>query len=75
MSSLTFDPVLYLQMQTARLYRKRHALEIHEFLELDSDIDVLGYIELGYESFHLTGEEGVLDELDEYVAARKRARA
>jgi hypothetical protein len=74
MPSLTFDPVLYLQMQIARLYRKRHALKIQEFLDLDSDVDVLGYIELGYEPFHLTGEEGVLDEIDRYVASQERIR-
>jgi hypothetical protein len=27
---------------------------------------LLGFIEIGYESFHLTGEEGILDEMDDY---------
>ncbi|MDR1320043.1 MAG: DUF3791 domain-containing protein [Gracilibacteraceae bacterium] len=50
----------------SRLYRRRHNIGIREFNELDRKIDLLGFIEIGYESFHLTGEEGILDEMDDY---------
>lgn len=64
------DPVAAMQTQIARLYRKRHNIGIKEFLELDRKANILGYIELCYEPFHLTGEEGILNEIDEYCAER-----
>jgi hypothetical protein len=32
---------------------------------------ILHFLEVGYEPFHLTGDEGVLDELDEIVAEQQ----
>ena len=64
------DPVAVMQTQIVRLYRKRHDLSISEFLDLDNKINILGFIERGYELFHLTGEEGILNELDEYCRAQ-----
>ncbi|MDR3185223.1 MAG: DUF3791 domain-containing protein [Christensenellaceae bacterium] len=64
------DPVLFMQTQITRLYRKRHSIGIREFNELDRKIDILGFIEIGYEQFHLTGEEGILDEIDDYCRLR-----
>jgi hypothetical protein len=65
------DPVAVMQTQIARLYRKRHNIDIREFLELDRKVNILGHIERGYEPFHLTGEEGILDEIDEYCRERE----
>jgi hypothetical protein len=62
-----------MQTQIARLYRQRHNISIREFLALDREVNILGYIERGYEPFHLTGEEGILDEVDEYCNARLAA--
>jgi len=45
----------------------RHGLTVREFLALDRDRDILGFLRLGYEPFHLTGDEGVLEEMDAYV--------
>jgi hypothetical protein len=64
------DPVATMQTQIARLYRQRHNMSIREFLELDRKVNILGYIERGYEPFHLTGEEGILNEVDEYCRER-----
>jgi hypothetical protein len=64
------DPVAVMQTQIARLYRKRHNIGIREFLELDRKVDILGYIETGYEPFHLMGDEGILDEIDDYCSKR-----
>jgi len=64
------DPVAAMQTLITRLYRKRHNISIREFLDLDHKINILGYIERCYEPFHLTGEEGILDELDEYCRAQ-----
>ena len=60
-------PVAFLVAHYARLFMERHNLCAKEFLELNKKTDILGFLELGYESFHLTGEDGVLDEIDRYV--------
>jgi len=61
------DPVAFLQAHISRLYMERHGLTPDEFLSLNAKRDILGFLRLGYEPFHLTGDEGILDELDAYV--------
>ncbi|MCL2814679.1 MAG: DUF3791 domain-containing protein [Oscillospiraceae bacterium] len=61
------DPVIYLQAHFCRLFMERHGLTPQEFLELNKKKDIIGFLRIGYEPFHLTGDEGVLEELDEYV--------
>ena len=61
------NPVAFLQVHFSRLFMARHNLTPEEFLELDEKKDIIGFLRLGYEPFHLTGDEGVLEELDAYV--------
>jgi len=61
------NPVAFLQARMSRLFMERHGLSPEEFLVLDAQKDILGYLRLGYEPFHLTGDEGILEELDAYV--------
>ena len=61
------NKVLYLQTEIAHLYMKRHNLNPAQFLELDRKYGILEFLETGYEPFHLTGSEGVLDEVEEYI--------
>ena len=63
------NQVLYLQTETAHLYMKRHNLKPAEFLELDRKYGILEFLETGYEPFHLTGPEGVLNEVEDYLAS------
>jgi hypothetical protein len=42
-----------------------------QFVERDKQYSILYFLEIGYEPFHLTGDEGVLDELDEIVAEQQ----
>jgi len=58
----------YLQIQIANLYIRRHGITPREFVKLDNECDVLGFLLDGYEPFHLTGEEGVLREVEDYIA-------
>jgi len=44
-----------------------------QFVERDMQYHILHLLEVGYEPFHLTGDEGVLDELDEIVAEQQTA--
>jgi hypothetical protein len=64
---------LYLQVRIANEYKRRHNLSSEQFLELDRKYDILHILETGYEPFHLTGDEGILDEIDTIVAARNTA--
>jgi hypothetical protein len=66
--------VLYLQASIAKLYMKKHGLNVKEFLELDKKFDILGFLKIGYEPFHLTGDMGVLNEVEEYVALRQQSK-
>ena len=61
------NPIVYLQINISRLFMERHGLHPEEFLALDAKKDIIGFLRLGYEPFHLTGREGILDELDAYV--------
>jgi len=62
------DNATYLQTQIANLYIRRHGITPQEFIMLDAEYDVLGFLRDGYEPFHLTGAEGVLREVEEYIA-------
>ena len=65
--SSLINPVTFLQISISRLFMERHGLSPEEFLELDAKKDIIGFLRLGYEPFHLTGDEGILEELDTYV--------
>jgi len=62
-----FDHVLYMQIRVANLYRKVHNISIEEFLKLDRKTDLLAFVANAYEMFHLTGDPGILEEVDDYV--------
>ena len=63
-----FDHVLYMQIRASNLYRKAHNMTIEEFLELDRKTDLLSFIAKAYEPFHLTGDPGILEEIDDYIS-------
>jgi hypothetical protein len=65
--STLVNPVAFLQAHIMRLFMERHGLTPEEFLVMDAQKDILGFLRLGYEPFHLTGDEGILEELDAYV--------
>ena len=46
---------------------ERHNLTPEQFLVLNKEKDILGFLHDSYEPFHLTGDDGVLEELDSYV--------
>ena len=62
------DKETYLQVQIANLYIRRHGITPQDFVKLDDECDVFGFLRDGYEPFHLTGEEGVLREVEDYIA-------
>jgi hypothetical protein len=64
------DPITFLQVHISRLFMERHNLSPESFLAIDKQKDILGFLRLGYEPFHLIGDEGILEELDAYVYGR-----
>ena len=73
METEKFNDVAYFQVGIARKYMRRHNLTPLQFVERDKLFHILHWLEVGYEPFHLTGDEGVLDELDEIVAEQQVA--
>jgi hypothetical protein len=71
---VNLDNTLYLQVRLAHKYMKRHNITIEQFRRQDHDYDILGFLEDGYEPYHLTGDEGVLDEIDAIVAEQQAAK-
>ena len=61
------DQVLFLQAGISNMYMRKHKLSPKEFLKLDKKIDILGFLQEGYEPFHLMGDKGILCELEEYI--------
>jgi len=68
-----FNDIAYYQIGIARKYMNRHNLTPLQFVERDKQYHILHFLEIGYESFHLTGDEGVLDELDAIVTEQQVA--
>ncbi|GHU41793.1 hypothetical protein FACS1894111_04650 [Clostridia bacterium] len=58
----------YLQIQISNLYIRKHGITPMDYVKLDDECDVLGFLLDGYEPFHLTGEQGVLREVEDYIA-------
>jgi hypothetical protein len=50
---------------------RRHGLKPAEFVELDRKYGILRFIEIGYEPFHLTGTQGVIDEVEDYIKIQR----
>jgi len=71
MNLRSFNEVAYFQVGIARKYMRRHNLTPMQFVERDRRYNILHFLEIGYEPFHLTGDEGVLNELDEIVAEQQ----
>ena len=65
---------LYLQVEIAHLYMRRHSLTPEQFLELDREYHILHFLDIGYEPYHLTGSEGVLAEIEGIIAEQRAAK-
>jgi hypothetical protein len=65
------NQVAHLQTEIAHAYMRRHNLKPADFVDLDRKYGVLRFIEDGYEPFHVTGTEGVLDEVEDYIRIQR----
>ena len=64
---MQLNQIAHLQTEVAHAYMRQHRLTPREFVELDKKYDILHFLEIGYEPFHLTGTQGVLDEVERFV--------
>jgi hypothetical protein len=72
---LKVNPVLFLQADVSNEYMRQHKLTPREFVALDRKYNILHFLEIGYEPFHLTGTQGVVEEVDDYIRRRDSASA
>ena len=68
---MKLNQVAHLQTEVAHAYMRRHNLTPSDFVDLDHRFGILRFIEEGYEPFHLTGTQGVIDEIDDYVRIQR----
>jgi hypothetical protein len=57
-----------MQISILHKFMKRKGMDARQFLALDREKDILGFLREGYEPFHLMGEDGILEELEAYAA-------
>ena len=68
---MAVNQVLFLQIEIANEYMKRYNISLDEFNELNDKYAILEFIEEGYEPFHLMGNEGILEEIHEYIEEQR----
>jgi hypothetical protein len=68
---VNLNQVAYLQAEIAHAYMRRHKLKPLDFVDLDRKYGILRFIEIGYEPFHLTGTQGVIDEVEDYIRIQR----
>jgi len=69
---MSVDQETYLQVIISNMYIRKHKMAARDFVRLDEECEVLGFLRDGYEPFHLTGTQGVLREVEEYIKLSSR---
>jgi hypothetical protein len=64
---MKLNQTLHLQTEIAHAYMREHNLMPADFVDLDRKYGILSFIESGYEPFHLTGTQGIIDEVENYI--------
>ena len=68
---MKLNQVAHLQTEVAHAYMRERNLTPADFIDLDCKYGILRFIEDGYEPFHLTGTQGVIDEVNDYVQIQR----
>ena len=61
------DRIIRMQVDMSRYLISRWRTDEQKFIELDIKYGILKYIRLCYEPFHLTGDEGIAEEIEEFI--------
>ena len=68
---MKLNQVAHLQTEVAHAYMRERNLAPTDFVELDRKYGILRFIANGYEPFHLTGTQGIIDEVDDYIRIQR----
>ena len=61
------DAVLNMQITLIPILAKSWKLSLEQLRDIFKEYDVLNYIDVCYEAFNSTGNQGIIDELKEYI--------
>ncbi|MBQ7766405.1 MAG: DUF3791 domain-containing protein [Lachnospiraceae bacterium] len=61
------DAVLNMQITLIPILVKSWKLNLQQLSDLFKEYDLLSYIDTCYELFNSTGNQGIVDELEEYI--------
>ena len=67
---MAVNDVLDMQIRVFRKFRLRHHMKPKDALRVFEACDILGFIAECYELLHVSGDECVLDDIDEILANR-----
>jgi len=57
----------YLMISVSDYLMYRWNKSLADFLHLDTLYGILDYLDLGYEPFHVTGNEGIAEEVENFI--------
>ena len=61
------DRIIHMQVTMSSYPIKKWKITPEKFVELDKKYKILWYIRLCYEPFHLTGDEGIAEEIEKFI--------
>ena len=62
--------IIFMQTRLIRLASEEWNLSIDKVVDLFKSVDVLGYIEKGYEIFRCEGDEVILEDIIEFLVEK-----
>ena len=68
---MKLNQVAHLQTEVAHAYMRERNLKPADFVDLDRKYNILRFIANGYEPFHLTGTQGIINEVEDYVRIQR----
>ncbi|MCL2603887.1 MAG: DUF3791 domain-containing protein [Defluviitaleaceae bacterium] len=68
---MKLNQIAHLQTEVAHTYMRERNIKPVDFVELDRKYGILRFIENGYEPFHLTGTQGIIDEIEDYIRIQR----
>lgn len=69
---MKLNQLAHLQTEIAHAYMRKCNLKPADFVAIDNKYGILGFIEIGFEPFHLTGTQGVIEEVEEYIKIQQK---
>lgn len=61
------DTVLNMQIALILFLKKEWKIDFSQLSDIFRKYDVLGYIDACYENYNSTGNQGILEDLEEYI--------